>query len=75
MNEATLPKGVERVFKLTPPDGEPFLAAVINVDGERRVISNRRGEWAPDWIEVADLVMPEQKMGEWDVEEVKGPNK
>jgi hypothetical protein len=56
-----------RVFKLKPPDGEPFVAALAG----GRVVSNRGGKWADEnQISVADLVMPEQRLGEWDVEEI-----
>jgi hypothetical protein len=62
---------VERVFKMTPPDGAPFLAAVVSKDGALRVVSARGGKWGPEErIGVADLVMPEQRLGEWDVEEI-----
>ncbi len=62
---------VERIFKLTPPDGDPFYAAVIGKDGALSVASNRAGKWADEAkIGVADLAMPEQRLGEWDVEEI-----
>jgi hypothetical protein len=62
---------VERIFKLTPPDGAAFYAAVVGKDGALRVASNRGGKWADEaTIGVADLVMPEQRLGEWDVEEI-----
>jgi hypothetical protein len=62
---------VERVFKMTPPDGEPFYAAVASAGSALRVVSNRGGKWGDEaTISVADLVMPEQRLGEWDVEEI-----
>jgi hypothetical protein len=62
---------VERVFKLTPPDGAPFYAAVVSKGGALSVASNRAGKWDNEAkIGVADLVMPEQRLGEWDVEEI-----
>jgi hypothetical protein len=66
---------VERVFKMTPPDGEPFMAAVVRQDDGLRVVSNRGGKWSSEAsIGVADLVMPEQRLSEWDVEEMKRPD-
>ena len=62
---------VERIFKLTPPDGEAFYAAVVGKDGALSVASNRSGKWADEAkIGVADLAMPEQRLAEWDVEEI-----
>jgi hypothetical protein len=62
---------VERVFKLTPPDAAPFYAAVVSKGGALSVASNRAGKWDNEpTIGVADLVMPEQRLGEWDVEEI-----
>jgi hypothetical protein len=62
---------VERVFKLTPPDGAPFYAAVVSKGGALSVASNRAGKWDNEpIIGVADLVMPEQALSEWDVEEI-----
>jgi hypothetical protein len=62
---------VERVFKLTPPDGAPFLAAVVKGPEGLRVVSCRDGKWAPESvIGVADLVLPEQHLLDWDVEEI-----
>jgi hypothetical protein len=56
-----------RVFKLKPPGGEAFVAALAG----GRIVSNRAGKWADeDQISVADLAMPEQRLGEWDVEEI-----
>jgi hypothetical protein len=66
---------VERIFKLTPPDGEPFMAAVVQMPDGLRVVSTRGGGWgAESQIGVADLVMPEQRLSEWDVEEMKRPD-
>lgn len=66
---------LERVFKLTPPDGAPFLAAIVKGEERMFVVSARDGKtWAPEEkIGVADLVLPEQRLSEWDVEEIK-PN-
>ena len=62
---------VERIFKLTPPDGASFYAAVVGKDGTLSVASNRDGKWADEAkIGVADLAMPEQRLGDWDVEEI-----
>ncbi len=62
---------VERLFKMTPPDADPFYAAVVSVDGALRVASNRAGKWGNEaTIGVADLALPEQRLGEWDVEEI-----
>lgn len=62
---------VERVFKMTDPNGVAFYAAVVNANG-LRVVTNRGGVWASESrINVADLVMPEQRLGEWDVYELK----
>ena len=62
---------VERIFKLMPPDGDPFYAAVVGKDGGLSVASNRAGKWADEpTIGVADLAMPEQRLAEWDVEEI-----
>lgn len=63
---------VERVFKMTDPQGVAFYAAVVNAGGGLRVVTNRGGVWAGESrINVADLVMPEQRLGEWDVYELK----
>ena len=62
---------VERIFKLTPPDGASFYAAVVGKDGALSVASNRDGKWADEAkIGVADLAMPEQRLADWDVEEI-----
>jgi hypothetical protein len=56
------------IFRVTPPDGGPFYARIIDVDGLAAVVSNRGGRWAPETLlTVADLVMPEQEFAEWDV--------
>ena len=50
-----------------------ILAAIILVglNGALSVASNRAGKWDNEpTIGVADLVMPEQRLGEWDVEEI-----
>ncbi len=62
---------VERIFKMSPPDGAPFYAAVVSKDGALSVASNREGKWDNEAkIGVADLAMPEQRLAEWDVEEI-----
>jgi hypothetical protein len=64
--------GEVHIFKLTPPAGEPFTAAVVNKGGGLAVYSKRGADWAPEkYVTVADLVMPEQRLGDWTVEEVK----
>ncbi len=66
---------VERVFKMTPPDGKSFHAAVVSTGDGLQVVSNRDGKWGLEQrIAVADLVMPEQRLGEWDVVEMKQPD-
>jgi len=61
-----------RLFKMTPLDGEAFIAVLVTGnDGVQRVVSNRGGKWGDEAkIGVADLAMPEQRLGEWDVEEI-----
>jgi hypothetical protein len=62
---------IEAVFRMRPPDGKPFMAAVVKAGEGYGVISNRSGDWEPDTIiHVADLLMPEQRLGEWDIEQV-----
>lgn len=68
------PDQVQKVFKMKPPSGEPFFAAIVTAEGGDYVISTRGGRWGPeDSIILADLVMPEQRLGEWDVDEIKDP--
>jgi hypothetical protein len=55
-------------YQLTPPDGSKFQAAIVEKDDKVHVISNRGGSWKPDEaLHFADLIMPEQALGDWDV--------
>lgn len=64
------PGSVFRRYKLTPPDGKPFEAAILKEEsGGIAVQSNRNGRWEPEeQIHYADLIAPEQAMSEWEVE-------
>lgn len=61
-----------QVYKLTPPEQEPFYAAVIPLGEGLGVASSRSGAWAIDPnINIADLAMPEQAFSDWDIEPIK----
>lgn len=62
-----------RGYELSQTDGPKFKAAIIeDVDGKVSVTSNRTGPWAPDAeLHYADLIMPEQTLGDWDVVPIK----
>lgn len=63
---------IERVFKLTAQDGEPFFAAVVRNGDGLAVVSTRGGKWAPEpEIGVADL--EKNRVGDLEVEEVRDP--
>jgi hypothetical protein len=65
--EAKKPKA-ERLFKVTPPKGEPFYAALLS-DG--RVASNRDGKWGHEAeLSPGDLADPETLDEGWSVEEI-----
>jgi hypothetical protein len=59
-----------RRYRLRPPTGAAFEAAIVYADSGLRVLTNRQGGvWRSDpAIQVADLLMPEQNLNEWDVE-------
>lgn len=58
----------ERVFRVTPPNGDPFYAAIVIEPGSMHVISTRDGAWAKDkQLQPEDLVMPEHELNEWDI--------
>lgn len=61
-----LPRG----FKLTPPSGKSFLVAIFRKNGNLVVQSKESGEWKDASNLLADLMMPEQRLGEWDIEPV-----
>jgi hypothetical protein len=63
------PGAVFRRYKLVPPDGTEFEAALIKDEsGGISVQSNRDGTWKPEEeIHFADLIAPEQAMSEWEV--------
>src|ERR1043166_6218170 len=62
-----------RAFRLTPPGGQTFFAALVeDAQGQISVVSTRDGEWKPETaISAADLLMPEFDLNEWDVEEIE----
>ena len=55
-----------RMYLIESPAGAVFEIAVIDGGGGLRVISSRNGTWS-DETEIAwyDLIMPEQKFGDW----------
>ena len=58
-----------RMYKLVPPHGRLFYAAIVPWRDGVAVISTRDGDWARDKaLHAADLIQPEQKLGNWDVE-------
>jgi hypothetical protein len=62
---------VIRAYKLQPPGGPPFHAAVVQLGEGVAVVTDRSGGWQrDDSLHFADLVMPEQKLSDWDVERV-----
>ena len=57
-------------YRVTPSDGDPFIAMIVSLDGGLGVVSNRGGKWTPETLlTVADLIMPEQEFNEWDIRE------
>jgi hypothetical protein len=60
-----------RAYKLTPPGGAPFHAAVVPIGEGVAVMTDRGGAWArDDSLHFADLVMPEQRLADWEVEPI-----
>lgn len=65
---------IQRIYRVTPPDGDPFLAAVVKVGDGYGVVSQRTGQWAKDdQLHFADLLMPEQHLADWDITELEAP--
>jgi hypothetical protein len=59
---------VIRGYRLALEGGPTFKAAIVADDGVLSVVSNRSGKWTPDdKLSYADLIMPEQALGDWDV--------
>lgn len=59
---------VQRAFSVTPPGGKPFQVVAI---AGWPLLSNRDGRWAVDkQLTLADLIMPEHTLAEWDIEDV-----
>jgi Uncharacterized protein conserved in bacteria (DUF2213) len=57
-----------RRYKLNQPDGPSFEAVIVKDGNTIKVLSNRDGSWGPESdIGYADLVMPEQKLSDWEV--------
>lgn len=62
-------------YSLISPTDQKFFAAIMwrddEEDGQTEVWSTRQGTWNLDQnLTVADLLMPEQGLGNWDVSEV-----
>jgi hypothetical protein len=61
-----------RHYKLSLPGGPSFEAAMVIQGGGLVVLSNRSGKWEPDsFLTVADLIMPEQDLADWDITPLK----
>lgn len=61
-----------RRYRLRQEDGPEFEAALVEGDGKIDVYTNRNGAWAPDdALSFADLIMPEQRLADWDVERIE----
>jgi hypothetical protein len=46
-------------YRVTPPDGDPFIAIIVDTGGRAAVLSNRNGKWEPEpHLTVADLNAP-----------------
>ena len=65
-----------RMFDVTSPADKTFKVAIVVGKELLEVWSDRSGEWEPDpRFEVADLLHPEQNLGEWDIyREGEGPD-
>lgn len=64
---------VIQAYKLTPfGNGKPFYAAIVDMGLPGPVaLTNRLGYWArDDQIHFADLMMPQFKLYEWDVDKI-----
>jgi hypothetical protein len=61
-----------RCYQLSLDGGPSFQAVIADENGVMKVLSNRNGKWAPEevlsWV---DLVMPEQKLNDWDVTQIE----
>lgn len=67
-------EGVISQYKLTPPDGNPFEARIVKDSSGTGIVveSTRSGAWAPDdKLHFADLIAPEQALGDWEVTRVE----
>ena len=63
--------GLPQYRKVTIADGmRPFYVAVLPAPEDLFVVlSTRKGEdWAPDYVVVGQLIMPEQEAWDWDIE-------
>jgi len=57
---------MDLLYHVIPPPGagDPFHALI----DKGKVTSNRDGSWKPETLlTIADLVMPEQKFGDWEI--------
>jgi hypothetical protein len=64
-----LPGSVFRTYDVTSPSGEAFTAVIVIGDDKLwHVLSDASGDWAPEpRLAMEDLIMPEQKKGDWDI--------
>lgn len=64
---------IPRFYELTPPHGATFFACIVEQPvGMLTALTTRDGSWASDpSIHFADLMMPEQKLNDWDVKRVQ----